>query len=62
MQSISAFLDIAKFVDFWWKSADVNRTQNVCHVIYIVFRSSLGKVLSFIIVGFVSSPEKAHPE
>ena len=35
MQSISIFLDMAKFVDFWWKTADASRTQGVCHVIYI---------------------------
>ena len=44
MQSISVFLDIAKFADFRWKNADVSRTQGVCHVIYIFFESSLGKV------------------
>ena len=37
MQAISVFLDITKFVD-------VSRTQEVCHVIYISFGSSLGKV------------------
>ena len=44
MQSISVFLDIAKFADLSWKNADVSRTQGVCHVIYIFFGSSLGKV------------------
>ena len=46
MQSITVFLDIAKFVDFRWKNADVKRTQGVCHVIHahIFFGSSLGKV------------------
>ena len=44
MQSISVFLDIAKFADFWWKNADVSRNQRVCHVISTIFRSSLGKV------------------
>ena len=44
MQSISAFLDIAKFADFQWKNADVRRTQEVCHVTHIFFGSSLGKV------------------
>ena len=44
MQFISVFLDIAKFADFRWKNADVSRTQGVCHVIYIFFGSSLGKV------------------
>ena len=44
MQSISVFLDIAKFTNFWCKNADANRTQEVCHVIYLFSRSSLGKV------------------
>ena len=76
MQSTSEFLDIAKFADFRWKNADVSKTQGMCHVILIVFGTSLGKV--FIIVGYmwqivgmggpfwtpesVSSPEKAHSE
>ena len=37
MQTISAFLDIAKFADFRWKNADVSRTQGMCHVIHIFF-------------------------
>ena len=41
MQSISVFLDIAKFTNFWCKNADANRTQEVCHVIYVFSRSSL---------------------
>ena len=44
MESISVFLDIAKFADFRLKNADVSRTQGMCHVIYIFFGSSLGKV------------------
>ena len=44
MQSLSVILDITKIVDFWWKNADVNSTQGVCHVIYMLFGSSLGKV------------------
>ena len=44
MQSISVFLDIAKFADSQWKNADVSRTQRVCHMIHIFFGSSLGKV------------------
>ena len=44
MQFISVFLDIAKIADFWWKSADVSRPQGLCHVIYMFFESSLGKV------------------
>ena len=38
------FLDIAKFVDLRWKSADVSRTQGMCHVIHLFFRFSLSKV------------------
>ena len=44
MQSISVFPDITKVADFRRKNADVNRTQGVCHVIYIFFGSFLGKV------------------
>ena len=44
MQSVSVFSGIAKFVDFWWRNADVSRTQEVRHVIHILFGSSLGKV------------------
>ena len=44
MQSIFVFVDIAKFADFRRKNADVSRTQGMCHVIYIPFGSSLGKV------------------
>ena len=43
MQSISVFLDIAKFADFRRKNADVSRTQGFCHMIRIFFESSLGK-------------------
>ena len=43
MQSMSVFLDIAKFADFRWKNADVSRIQGMCHVIYTFFGSSLGK-------------------
>ena len=55
MLSVSVFLDIIKFADFWWKDADVSRTQGVCNVIHIFFGSSLGKVQlsSFITVGYV---------
>ena len=34
MQSVSVFLDIAKFADFRWKNADVSRTQWMYHVIH----------------------------
>ena len=44
MQSIPVFFDITKFADFWGKNADVSRTQRVCHVIHILFGSSLSKV------------------
>ena len=37
MQSVSAFLDIAKYADFRWKNADVSRTEVVCNVIHIFF-------------------------
>ena len=44
MQPMSVFLDITKVANFQWKNADVSRTQDVCHMIYMVFGSSLGKV------------------
>ena len=44
IQSLSVFLDIAKFADFAWKNTDVSRTQGECHVVYILFGSSLSKV------------------
>ena len=44
MQSVSVFLDIAKFADSPWKNADARRTQGVCHLIYIFFGSSSAKV------------------
>ena len=37
MQSVSVFLDKAKFADFSWKNADIRRTQEMCHVI-LIFR------------------------
>ena len=43
MQSISVFLDITKF-DFRLKNADVIRTRRVCHMIYMFYGYSLGKV------------------
>ena len=46
---------LSAFPDFWWKNADVSRTQGVCHVIYMCFVMT-GKVrydcASFIIVGY----------
>ena len=44
MQSISVFPDITKVGGFQRKTNDVSITQGVCHVIYMVFGSSLGKV------------------
>ena len=44
MESISVFLDIAKFADFRYKNADASKTQGVCHLIHIFFGSSLNKV------------------
>ena len=44
MQSMSVFLDITKVLISGKKNVDVSRTQGVCHVIYIFFGSSLGKV------------------
>ena len=44
MQSISLFTDIAKLANFRRKNADFSRTLGVCHVVYIYFGSSLGKV------------------
>ena len=44
MQSISVFPDILNVGNFRWKNADVSRTQGMCHVIYVFFGSSLGKV------------------
>ena len=67
MQSISVFLDIAKFVDFQWKNTDVSRTQGMWHVTHIIFWISfrLGiTVPSFIIVGYVQqilAPPLHHP-
>ena len=37
-------LNITKVADFRWKKADVSRTQEMCHVIYVFSASSLGKV------------------
>ena len=44
MQSISVFLNIAKFADFRLKNADVSRAEGMCHAIHIFFGSSFGKV------------------
>ena len=39
MQSISVFLDMTNVADFRRKNVDVSTTQEVCHMIYIFFRS-----------------------
>ena len=44
MQSNPVFPDILKIADFRWKNADVSKTQGTCHMIYVFFESSLGKV------------------
>ena len=41
MQPISL---LAEATDFQRRNDDISRTQEVCHVIYILFGSSLGKV------------------
>ena len=53
MQSLSVFLDIAKFADFWWKNADVSRTQGVHHVIHIFFWIFFREGMTFIILAHV---------
>ena len=40
MQSVSVFLGIVKFADFWQKNTGVSRTQGVCHVMHTFFGSS----------------------
>ena len=44
MQSIYKFLNTTKVADFRWRNVDDSRTQEVCHVIYKFFGSSLGKL------------------
>ena len=43
IQSVSIYVDIAKFDDFL-ENADIDRTQAVYHMTYIFFESSFGKV------------------
>ena len=50
---ISVFVHVAKFADFWLKKTDISKTQGVYHVIHVFFRSSLGKVPSFIMARYV---------
>ena len=42
--NISVFLNIIKVYDFHRKNADISRTQGVCHVIYMLYKSFSGKV------------------
>ena len=44
MQPLSVFLDITKNDDFLWKNDDASRNQGVCHMIYVCFGTSLGKI------------------
>ena len=44
MQSIFAFPDTPKMVNFRWKNAD-GRCHGLCHVIHIFFGSSLEKII-----------------
>ena len=44
MQSLPVFPDTLKIADFRGKNVDFSRNQRVCHVIYVLFQSSLGKV------------------
>ena len=60
MQSISVLLHVAKV-------ADVSRTQGVCQMIYMLFRSlgydwHISGRGAFLAAPSVSRPEKAHPE
>ena len=48
---------ILQIPDFWWKDADVSRTQGLCHVIHIFCGPSLGKVQLVLERGaFLDSP------
>ena len=44
MESIYVLLYITKVADSSENNGDIDRTQAVCHVIYVFFGSSLGKV------------------
>ena len=43
-KSISVFFDITKFIEFPLLNTDISRTQGMCHLIQIVFGTSLSKV------------------
>ena len=38
------FMMQPRVADFWWKNGNISRTQDICHMIYIFFGSSQGKV------------------
>ena len=44
MNYLPAFPDMIKITGFWRKNADASSTEGVGYVIYMFFRSSLGKV------------------
>ena len=44
MQFLSVFPDITRIAKFLRENVDVSKTQGVCHMIYIFFESSSGKV------------------
>ena len=44
MQSISVFLGLVIFTDFWWKIDNVNRTQRVYNLIHICSEPFICKV------------------
>ena len=62
MQSILVFCDILKIADFWWKNADVLKTQGVCHVILERYFREGDLCASPLPPPYVSSPEKTLPE
>ena len=35
MQPISEFLNVTKVIEFWWKNADVRKTERAFQVIYV---------------------------
>ena len=68
MQVTSVSLDVTKNTNFLLKNSGVSRTEEVCHINYIFFGSSLGiRVTVFRQRGlfgapFISSSEKANPK
>ena len=66
MQSISVFLDIAKFAGFRWKYADASFFGlGITVPSFIIVRyvwQILGMVGIFVPPPSASSPEEAHPE